>query len=491
MDKTIIAIDQGTTSTRAILFSTQGEVRHIAQKELQLHYPQRGWVEQDAQAIWADTEACLAQILRAAGPDRSLAIGITNQRETIVVWDRATGQPIYNAIIWQDQRGADHCAMLRQAGHEDMVTDRTGLLLDSYFTATKLAWMLDNVPGARQRAVQGDLCAGTIDSWLVWHLTRGQNHVTDATNASRTLLYNIRTHDWDDDLLKLFDIPRAILPTVQDNAGDFGLAHLPDGTTLPITGMAGDQQAALIGQACIAPGMMKSTYGTGCFALVNIGQDFQKSANRLLTTVAYRLNGQGTYALEGSIYVAGAAFQWLRDGLKAFESAGESEALARSVADTGGVVFVPAFTGLGAPYWDPHARAALMGMTRDTTLAHITRAACEAQALQTHDLMTAMAADMGAPVTRLRADGGLVSNKLVCQMLADIMGIPIDVPRVTETTAMGAAFLAALGCGYYRDLSDVTGMWQRGASYAPDIKPAARDEKLALWRDAVSRVLTK
>ncbi len=489
MDKTIIAIDQGTTSSRAILFSTAGEVLHIAQHELPLHTPHNGWVEQDALKIWEDTKLCLAQVLRAAGGNRPLAIGITNQRETLVVWDRQTGQPVYNAIVWQDRRGADLCAFLKKAGHEGRVQQKTGLLLDSYFSASKLAWILER-PGIRDRAVAGDLCAGTIDSWLIWNLTGGARHVTDATNASRTLLYNIQTQRWDDDLLRLFDIPRAMLPTVLDCADDFGMAQLPDGTTLPITGVAGDQQAALIGQACITPGMLKSTYGTGCFALVNIGPEFQSSSNRLLTTIAYRVNGRVTYALEGSIYVAGAAFQWLRDGLHAFDSARESEALAQSVHDTGGVVFVPAFTGLGAPYWDPHARAAILGMTRDTTLAHITRAACLAQATQTHDLITAMAADMGAPVTRLRADGGLVSNAFVCQTLADILDIPIDVPRVTETTALGAAFMAALGCGHAKGLGDITDMWHHATTYTPRMDATTRTDHLTRWQDAIKRVLT-
>lgn len=489
MNKTIIAIDQGTTSSRAILFSATGEVLHIAQRELPLITPQNGWVEQDAQRIWADTQQCLADVLQAAGNNRPLAIGITNQRETLVVWDRQTGQPVYNAIVWQDRRGADLCAFLKKAGHEGRVQQKTGLLLDSYFTASKLAWVLDQ-PGIRARAVAGDLCAGTIDSWLIWNLTGGARHVTDATNASRTLLYNIQTQRWDDDLLRLFGIPRSMLPTVLDCAADFGMARLPDGNTLPITGVAGDQHAALIGQGCITPGMVKSTYGTGCFTLVNSGPDFRPSQHRLLTTIAYRLDGRVTYALEGAIYNAGSTFQWLRDGLQAFESAGESEALAQSVPDTGGVVFVPAFTGLAAPYWDPQARAAILGITRDTTLAHITRAACLAQATQTDDLLAAMAADMSAPITRMRIDGGLARNTLVCQTLADILGIPIDVPRVTETTALGAAFLAALGYGHAKQLTDVSSMWHRAVTYTPQMDAATRASHLTHWRDAVRRVLS-
>lgn len=485
----LIALDQGTTSSRVILFSTKGEIITTSQRELPLICPEDGWVEQDALVIWHDMQACLHDVLQhERAQNAALVIGITNQRETIVVWDKQSGKPVYNAIVWQDRRTADTCADLKKQGLEPEITAKTGLLLDPYFSATKLAWVLDNIDGARAKAGQGQLLAGTIDSWLIWNLTGGARHVTDATNASRTLLFDITTQQWDDQLLQQFNVPRTLLPDVLDCAADFGMAEIKNHASIPIRGVAGDQQAALLGQACTAPGMVKSTYGTGCFALMHIGDTFKVSSNRLLTTVAYRIDGQTSYAIEGSIFVAGAAIQWLRDGLGLFAHASESEAIARSVADSGGVVFVPAFTGLGAPYWDAYAKAAIFGLRRDTKAAHIVRAALEAQALQTLDLVSAMQADTGQTITRLRADGGLVANKLVCQMLADILQIPIDIPVVTETTALGAALLAGLGAGIYPDLAAFSAVWKQSATFEPQATVKDVQHQRDLWRQAVGRL---
>jgi glycerol kinase len=491
MKQGILAIDQGTTSSRVILFDLKGKILSVQQKELPLHCPHNGWVEQDPARIWKDVKSCLADVAKDAKKQgvTPIAIGITNQRETVVVWDRKTGKPLYNAIVWQDRRTADYCTKLRKKNVEDMIADKTGLLIDPYFSGSKIAWVLENVKGARDKAKKGELAVGTIDTWLVWNLTSGKRHVTDATNASRTQLFNIKTQQWDDELLKLFDIPRSMLPDVLDCAADFGVADT-NGISLPIAGIAGDQHAALLGQACIEPGMVKATYGTGAFALVNIGAKFVRSENRLLTTMAYRIDGQVTYAIEGSIFVAGAAIQWLRDGISQFKIASESEAIAKSVKDTGGVYFVPAFTGLGAPYWDPHARGAIVGLVRDTTSAHIARAALEAQAYQTHDLIQAMEADTQKPIARLRADGGLVSNKLVCQMLADTLQIPIDLPVITETTALGAAFLAGLGVGAYKDLSDLPKLWKQAKTYTAKVDKKDMKPKLDGWAEAVGRVRT-
>ncbi len=490
MTTAILAIDQGTTSSRAILFSADGKIIDIRQKELTLHYPHNGWVEQDARDIWSDTLwACRALI----GEHRSLSIagiGITNQRETTILWHRKTGVPVYNAIVWQDRRTAALCATLKAHGHETAITQKTGLLLDPYFSATKIAWVLDNVEGARAAAEKGDLAFGTVDSFLLWKLTGGKVHATDATNAARTMIFNINTQDWDDDLLRLFNIPRALLPDVKDNAAAFGVSDAELlGKDYTVGGMAGDQQAALIGQACFKTGMVKSTYGTGCFALMNIGDRFRVSQNRLLTTQAYRLNGQSTYAIEGSIFVAGAAVQWLRDGLRLFPRAGESEALAVSVPDTNGVYFVPAFTGLGAPYWNPHARAAVMGLTRETTAAHITRATLEAQAYQTLDLMTAMKADTGAAPEVVRADGGLVANRFVCQFIADMLDTPLDIPEVTETTALGAAYLAGLQVGLYQGLDDIAARWQSARRHRPAMTAQTRESLYKGWQRAVASVI--
>lgn len=487
--KTLLAVDQGTTSSRAILFSTAGDILGLHQKELTLHYPHNGWVEQDAEDIWADTLwACEEIIKEADAPQDIAAIGITNQRETTVIWDRKTGKPIYNAIVWQDRRAADYCDMLKAQGHEDMVRAKTGLLLDPYFSATKIKWILDNVDGARARAEAGELAFGTIDCFLLWRLTKGKVHKTDATNAARTMIYNIVDQKWDVELLKLFDIPASLLPTVHDNCHDFGSTEIA-GLTLPIGGMAGDQQSALIGQACFTKGMVKSTYGTGCFALMNIGVEFKESKNRLLTTIAYQFDGKVTYAIEGSIFVAGAAVQWLRDNLEFFDDAAQSEALALSVPDNNDVYFVPAFTGLGAPYWDPRARAAITGLSRETTKAHITRAVLEAQGYQTHDLIAAFKSDSGFDIDILRVDGGLVHNQFVCQFLSDILDTRVEVPKVVETTAMGAAYLAGLQVGVYQGLGEVTDAWRLEKTYKPAMQPQMRQNLLKNWSKAVERVL--
>lgn len=490
-DPVLLAIDQGTTSSRAILFSRGGDIIAVRQKELTLHTPHNGWVEQNANDIWADTLwACRAVLTDAGMTARDLAgIGITNQRETTILWDRKTGTPVHNAIVWQDRRTAGECERLRAAGHEDMIRAKTGLLLDPYFSATKIAWMLDHVPGLRARAEAGDIAFGTVDCYVLWQLTGGAVHATDVTNAGRTMIYNIVTQDWDDDLLALFSIPRALLPDVRDNVAAFGTSA-PDllGGAVTIGGMAGDQQAALIGQACFTEGMVKSTYGTGCFALMNAGTVFRESKNRLLTTPAYRLDGQMHYAVEGSIFVAGAAVQWLRDGLGLFAKAAESEAMALSVPDNGGVYFVPAFTGLGAPYWEPHARAQISGLSRGATAAHIVRAALEAQAYQTRDLMDAMAADTGTRPATIRADGGLVANEFVCQFIADILDTVLDIPRVIETTALGAAYLAGLQAGVYNGLDDITAAWHRARHYDPAMDAGRRAALYQGWQAAIRGV---
>lgn len=486
----ILSIDQGTTSSRAIVFDHLGHAVGQAQKEFKQHFPHDGWVEHDAGEIWNDTLAMCRMALRNAGIEaRQLAaIGITNQRETTVLWDRKSGDPVARAIVWQDRRTAKICAELKAAGHEDSVQRKTGLLLDPYFSATKLAWLLDNVPGARQRAEAGELAFGTIDSWLLWNLTRGQVHATDATNASRTMLFNIHQHCWDDALLSLFNIPAAVLPEVKDCAADFGRTSAELlGASVAVTGMAGDQQAALIGQACFTPGMVKSTYGTGCFMVMNTGQAVT-SKNRLLTTIGYRINGDTHFALEGSIFVAGAAIQWLRDGLNLIGHASETEALARRVGSAGGVYLVPAFTGLGAPWWDPHARGALFGLTRDTGIAEVVTAGLEAVCYQSRDLLDAMADDCQQRPTTLRVDGGMVVNNWLSQTLADVLGLCVDRPQVTETTALGAAYLAGLGMGEYDSLEAVAAQWRCEREFTPQLDETTRAQRYAGWRDAVAKV---
>ncbi len=491
----VLAIDQGTTSSRAMVFDAEGRIRGVGQQELTQHFPQSGWVEHDAEAIWYDTLATAKEAVAAAGISIGdvAAIGITNQRETAVVWERATGRPIHRAIVWQDRRTAPLCRQLVADGLEAHIRQPTGLVVDSYFSGTKVAWILDHVAGARAAAERGELCFGTIDCYLLWRLTGGRVHATDAANASRTLLYDIRGGTWDEVMLERLGIPASMLPDVLDNSGHFGdvdAAHF--GRAIPLTGMAGDQQAATFGQACFDVGMIKSTYGTGCFALLNIGNQPVASENKLLTTVAWQLDGQRTYAIEGSIFVAGAAVQWLRDKLGLVTTAAETEAIAKTVPDTGGVYLVPAFTGLGAPYWDPDARGALTGLNRDSAKAHVIRATLEAVAYQTSDLMQAMTADAQAAgvvgATALRVDGGMVANEFVCQSLADIVGLPVERPRVIETTALGAAYLAGLAAGVYKSVEDIAQRWQCERRFEPQMSADAREARLAGWRDAVARV---
>ena len=491
MAKPILAIDQGTTSSRAILFSASGRPEHVAQQEFAQHFPNDGWVEHDGEEIWSSTLAVCREVLEKAGISASevAGIGITNQRETTLVWDAASGELLYRAIVWQDRRTASYCAELKAAGHEAMISERTGLLIDPYFSATKLRWILDNVPGARARAERNELRFGTVDCFLLWRLTGGKVHRTDATNASRTMLFNIHTQQWDDDLLQLLDIPASLLPEVMDSAADFGQTA-PEvlGASIPVCGIAGDQQAALIGQACFEPGMVKSTYGTGCFMVMNTGSTPIRSQNRLLTTVGYRLNGQTSYALEGSIFVAGAAIQWLRDGLKLIQHAGETEALARQAGEHTGVYLVPAFTGLGAPYWDPTARGAIFGLTRDTGIAQIVAAGLQSVCFQTRDLLEAMQADGAQSTAALRVDGGMVINNWVVQELANILGVTVDRPQVTETTALGAAYLAGLQLGIFKDLDDIASHWACERTFAPEMAETQRDALYEGWLDAIRRV---
>ena len=485
----ILSIDQGTTSSRAILFSKSGDVLDTRQKELTLTYPYKGWVEQNPNDIWQDTLWACEELLKDKSlADKVKAIGITNQRETTILWNRKTGEPVYNAIVWQDRRTADYCAKLKSQGHEDIVRAKTGLLLDPYFSTTKIKWILDNVDAARERAEKGELAFGTVDSFLLWHLTGGEVHATDVTNASRTMIYNIIEQKWDEELCALFDIPMNLLPDVHDNCHEFGHASIA-AHDLPIGGIAGDQQAASIGQACFDVGMVKSTYGTGCFALMNIGDEFRESKNRLLTTIAYRLDGKVTYALEGSIFVAGAAIQWLRDSLELFDDAKETQNMAQSVEDNNDVYFVPAFTGLGAPHWQPNARAMISGLSRETTKAHIVRAALEAQAYQTHDLMNAFQIDSGIDIQDIRVDGGLVANEFVCQFLSDILNRHVDVPKVIETTALGAAYLAGLQVGIYKSIEDISAAWQSSRHYTPQMSDEERKILLTRWGEEINRTL--
>ena len=485
----ILALDQGTTSSRAIVFDRAGAPRGAAQREFRQIYPQPGWVEHDATEIWATQSRVLHDAVAAAGLGVAdiAALGITNQRETTVLWDRATGRPIANAIVWQDRRTADRCAALRAAGHSVEVGKRTGLVLDPYFSGTKLAWLLDNVPGARDRAHRGELAFGTIDSWLVWNLTGGEAHVTDVSNASRTLLFNIHTGEWDDELLALFGIPRTVLPRVVSSSGVCAHAIL-DGVQVPIAGIAGDQQAALFGQACLKPGLAKNTYGTGCFMLLNTGEIAVASANNLLSTIAWRRGEDRLqYALEGSVFIAGAVVQWLRDELRIVDSASAIEALAASVADNGGVYFVPAFAGLGAPHWDAYARGAMFGLTRGVTAGHIARAALEAIAFQSADVLQAMQHDAGMTLTELRVDGGAAANNLLMQFQADVLGVPVVRPKVLETTALGAAYLAGLAVGYWEDDGAIRDNWRIDRAFEPAMPRDRALEMRARWNKAIAR----
>jgi glycerol kinase len=486
--KYVLALDQGTTSSRAIVFDRQGSIVSGAQREFRQIFPRPGWVEHDANEIWASQASVAADALQKAGLAAAdiAGIGITNQRETTVVWERATGRPIAHAIVWQDRRTSGICDRLRRAGHAPFIRRKTGLVIDAYFSGTKLQWILQHVPGARARARAGELAFGTIDSWLVWNLTGGRVHVTDVSNASRTMLFNLKTCDWDDDILRLFDIPRAVLPEVRASSEVYGECTLW-GAPIPIAGIAGDQQAALFGQVCTQPGMVKNTYGTGCFMLMNTGAKPITSKKNLLTTVAWRVGGRTEYALEGSIFIAGAVVQWLRDGLGLIKSSGEVEALAAQVPDTGGTYLVPAFAGLGAPHWDAYARGLLAGVTRGTTAAHLARAALEGIAYQVYDVLEAMQADSGIKLKELRVDGGACANNLLMQFQADLLGVPVVRPRISETTALGAAYLAGLAVGYWRDRTEIATQWQVDRRFAPALKPARRRQLLAGWNKALDR----
>ncbi|MDO9414893.1 glycerol kinase GlpK [Pararhizobium sp.] len=491
----ILAIDQGTTSSRAIVFDGKQAVVGSGQKEFKQHFPKSGWVEHDPEEIWETVVWTVKQAIRTAGISATdiSAIGITNQRETVVVWERDTGKPIHNAIVWQDRRTASYCDKLKRQNLEKTFTKKTGLLLDPYFSGTKLSWMLANVKGARARAAKGELCFGTIDTFLIWRLTGGKSFVTDATNASRTLMYNIASNSWDNELLDILRVPSAMLPEVLDCAAEFGITDTAlFGAEIPILGVAGDQQAATIGQACFEPGMMKSTYGTGCFALLNTGRDMVRSKNRLLTTIAYRLDGETTYALEGSIFIAGAAVQWLRDGLKVIKNAGDTGALAESADPNQEVYLVPAFTGLGAPHWDPDARGAIYGMTRNTGPAEFARAALEAVCYQTRDLLDAMHKDWKGRDgdTVLRVDGGMVASDWTMQRLSDILDAPVDRPTILETTALGAAWLAGSRAGVWPDIKGFAKSWKRDKRFGPAMDEKTRAAKIRGWKDAVRRTLS-
>ncbi len=486
----ILALDQGTTSSRAIVFDQSGQAVGSAQREFPQIYPRPGWVEHDPMAIWSSQNATIGEALAQAnlGTSSIAAVGVTNQRETTIVWDRDTGRPVYNAIVWQDRRTADFCAKLKADGAEPLVTERTGLLLDPYFSATKIRWILDNVSGARARAEAGKLLFGTVDSWLLWRLTGGRVHATDVTNASRTLLLDLRTGEWDEDMLKLFGVPRAMLPQVRSNSEVFGEVDrnlFPGGA--PIAGMAGDQHAALFGQTCFAPGMAKNTYGTGCFLLMNTGAEPVASENNLLTTVAWRVSGKTEYALEGSVFVGGAVIQWLRDELQLVKSAQELDALAASVPDAGGLFLVPAFAGLGAPHWDPYARGAAVGMTRGTNRAHFCRAALEAIAFQSADLIACMEKDSGIALKELRVDGGASRSAPMLRFQADLLGVPVVRPRNIETTAMGAAYLAGMAIGFWPGRDEIARHWQVDTTFAPE-RPAAEMADLRRgWDRALGR----
>ncbi|MHA3772545.1 glycerol kinase GlpK [Verrucomicrobiota bacterium sgz303538] len=490
MSKYILAFDQGTTSSRAIVFDRQGNMLSVAQKEFQQIYPRPGWVEHDADEIWSSQVGVASEAVarQGLGAHDIAAIGITNQRETTVVWNRKTGRPIHNAIVWQDRRTADFCEQLKAQGHEPTFQKKTGLIIDSYFSGTKIRWILDNVPGAREMAERGELAFGTVDSWLLWRLTDGQVHATDVTNASRTLLFNIHECRWDDELLSILDIPRSMLPEVRSSSEIYG--HTADGALpegIPIAGIAGDQHAATFGQAAHERGMAKNTYGTGCFMLLNTGSQPMPSRNKLLTTTAWKIGDRLDYALEGSVFVGGAVVQWLRDGLNFFRSSEEIEAMAASVPNSGGVMLVPAFVGLGAPYWDSYARGTMVGLTRGTTRAHIARAALESIALQSAELLHAMRQDSGLELSEMRVDGGASRNDLLMQIQADVLGVPVVRPKVTETTALGAAYLAGLAVGYWDSIDQIGQQWQAERRFEPQISADERESKLDTWKRAVER----
>jgi len=484
----ILSLDQGTTSSRAIIFDQQGSIVGTTQQEFPQIYPEPGWVEHDPNDIWQSQFSVANKVLKTCGllSQDIKAIGITNQRETTVIWDRNSGEPIHPAIVWQDRRTARICDQLRSDGYADLFQERTGLVLDSYFSGTKIKWILDHVPGARNMASAGQLCAGTIDTWLIWNLTGGRQHRTDVSNASRTLLYNIHTHDWDDQLCTILNVPREILPSVTPSSGILGETDL-FGAPIPISGVAGDQQAALFGQVCTQPGMVKNTYGTGCFLLMNTGTTAVSSTNQLLTTIAWQMNGQTLYALEGSIFIGGAVVQWLRDELGIIRTSAEIETLASTVSDNGGVTIVPAFTGLGAPHWDPYARGSITGLTRGSSAAHIARAALESIAYQSADVIQAMEADAGISLKEVRVDGGATINNLLMQFQADILRVPVVRPVVHETTALGAAYLAGVAVGYWKDSDALRELWQIDQTFTPKMPRSMAADLMECWTEAIER----
>ncbi|MDE0559369.1 glycerol kinase GlpK [Algoriphagus sp. NF] len=486
----IMSLDQGTTSSRAIIFDKQGQIVSVAQKEFKQHFPKQGWVEHDPVEIWTSQSSVMIESLvnKGISVDQIAAIGITNQRETTIVWDRKSGKPIFNAIVWQDRRTAAFCDSLKEKGHSEMIASKTGLIIDAYFSATKIRWILENVEGARKKAEAGELAFGTVDSWLIWNLTKGEKHLTDITNASRTMLFNIHTQEWDQELLDLFGIPQSMLPEVKtcsevycETAGDVLRSKIP------IAGIAGDQQAALFGQLCTEPGMAKTTYGTGCFLVMNTGKEAVRSKNQLLTTVAWKIGDEINYALEGSVFIGGAAIQWLRDGIELFGHAKESEKLAMSLPDNEGVYFVPALAGLGAPHWDQDARGAFFGITRGTTIAHFTRAALEAIAYQVYDVLKAMEKDAGEKTKELRVDGGATANNFLMQFQSDLLDCEIKRPQIIETTAIGAAFLAGLAVGFWKDQSEIQSLWEADKSFEPEMDAEKRDKLIHFWHKAVER----
>jgi len=487
----ILALDQGTTSSRAILFDHAGNICAVAQKEFAQYFPEPGWVEHDPLEIWVSQATVAKEVMLklAVNAGQLAAIGITNQRETTVVWDRKTGEPVYKAIVWQDRRTAGYCDKLRAEGHAEMIKNKTGLVVDAYFSGTKLKWILDHVPGARERAERGELAFGTIDSWLLWKLTAGKVHATDVSNASRTMLFNLHTLQWDDSLLDLLGIPASVLPEVKSNSEVYGYASAIGMPEVPVAGMAGDQQSALFGQMCIREGMVKNTYGTGCFMLMNTGTQAVASANNLLTTVAWQISGVTNYALEGSVFIAGAAVQWLRDGLKIIRSSADVQALAASVPHTDGVVVVPAFSGLGAPHWNPYARGTVFGITRGTTDAHIARATLESIAYQTYDVLKAMESDSGISIAELRVDGGATVNDLMMQFQSDILSVRVLRPEVIETTALGAAYLAGLAVGFWGSVEEISAQWKVSGDFQPGMENDLVKEKLHAWSRAVKAVL--
>ncbi|WP_455099317.1 glycerol kinase GlpK [Peptostreptococcus stomatis] len=491
MEKYILSFDAGTTSSRAIIFNKKGQIINVAQKEFQQIYPKAGWVEHDPMEIWASQSGVAREVLEmsAIRPDQIVGIGITNQRETTLVWDKNTGKPVYNAIVWQCRRTASYCERLKEKGWIDKIRDKTGLVLDAYFSATKIAWILDNVEGAREKAERGDLLFGTVDTWLVWNLTRGKVHVTDYSNASRTMLFNIKDLKWDDEILEALNIPRSMMPEVKDSSCIYGYTdeHTYGGARIPIAGIAGDQQAALFGQNCFKPGMVKNTYGTGCFVLMNTGQEMIRSKNGLLTTIAWGIDGRVSYALEGSVFIAGAAIQWLRDELRLVYDSPQSEYYANKIEDTDGVVVVPAFTGLGAPYWDMYARGGIFGLTRGTKREHLVRATLESLAYQSKDVIEAMQEDAKIPLAYLRVDGGASANNFLMQFQADMLNTEVHRPRTLETTSLGAAYMAGLAVGYWKDLDEISEDFSIDRTFKPQMSQEKRDKNYKYWKKAIER----